>query len=490
MKLSNLNEFLEKNALHPINELVSPVNTQRNNFEFAFGFNAQGRPCVGFRGQSFKGNKNLCYECTNVEFIGELKQRIEAVDEMVKNCEWMVYDREKGTGYLRMMKVRVVNGNEHLVLVDIDGSNESDRNVQECSGIVDKTNHFSDHHARDKTDQAIVNYEHFYMLFKSCIDGHLQQLYNFLMNLPFTNVSLVFNRTKFEGISPGPSLIIKGASHLFQHIHNLKFKISFFTFFQTNIEMLIAIVEQIKAVKKNNPYLLDLCCGSLVLGMMLCSDYKEVIGVENNLECVKDFNVNRDVNEVKNCRIMGVDVNTVSVREIVRSILKEKTASRVSDGLNEKELNGNGEGGMISSQNVSNEENQQSTEKCHIGGEIITNDRFAVNKATDNTFATSYTTARLENETINREENITVILDPPRAGVNKRLIKKLRECTAIDELFYISCDFNQSIGNIKDLTRKESNAYKSGFVVVGTYAFDMFAGNKKVEVLYHLRRSK
>ncbi|ELA48349.1 hypothetical protein VCUG_00185 [Vavraia culicis subsp. floridensis] len=484
MKLSNLNSFLEKNALPPAKELVSPVNTQRNNFEFVFGFNAEGRPRVGFRGQSFRDNKNLCYECTNVEFIGELRQQIDLVNEMVDKHGWMVYDREKGTGYLRMMKVRVVNGNEHLVLVDIDGSNER-REEQVCSERREN--------AESSANQLDVSTERFFTLFKPCPDEHVLKLYEFLTGLPFANVSFAFNRTKFEGISPGPSFLVKGASHLFQHIHNLKFKISFFSFFQTNIEMLQAMIKRIKMEKKNNPYLIDLCCGSLVLGMMLCSDFEEVIGIENNPECVKDFGVNRNFNGVENCRIMGVDVNTVSISEIARRILEGKDENEVGGacdtGVNGKEVeksNGKDEnemGGAVNGQDLADAIDIPSNGKKIANKSAVR----MIDGSAGTTNSVAVHTTSID-ETVSTEKNITVVLDPPRAGVNKRLIKKLRECTAVDELFYISCDYNQSIGNIKDLTRKESKAYKSGFTVVGTYAFDMFPGNNKVEVLYHLVR--
>lgn len=488
MKLSNLNNFLEKNALPLAKELVSPVNTQRNNFEFVFGFNVEGRPRVGFRGQSFRDNKNLCYECTNVEFIGELRKQIDLVNEMVEKHGWMVYDREKGTGYLRMMKVRVVNGNEHLVLVDIDGSNER-REEQVCSDRCERREN-----EESGANQLYVSAERFITLFKPCPDEHVLKLYDFLTGLPFANVSFAFNRTKFEGISPGPSFLMKGASHLFQHIHNLKFKISFFSFFQTNIEMLQAMINRIKMEKKNNPYLMDLCCGSLVLGMMLCNDFEEVIGIENNFECVKDFGVNRNFNGVKNCRIMGVDVNTVSIAEIARRIFEGKDVNEMGSAcdtdLNSKEVDkSNGMGGN-SPQSAVNGQDLTGAIAIPSNGKKATNKECSVRMIDGNAGTTNSVAAHTTSidETVNSDKNITVVLDPPRAGVNKRLIKKLRECTAVDELFYISCDYNQSIGNINDLTRKESKAYKSGFTVIGTYAFDMFPGNNKVEVLYHLVR--
>ncbi|KRH93904.1 tRNA uracil-5-methyltransferase, tRNA-modifying enzyme [Pseudoloma neurophilia] len=82
----------------------------------------------------------------------------------------------------------------------------------------------------------------------------------------------------------------------------------------------------------------------------------------------------------------------------------------------------------------------------------------------------------------------TAILDPPRAGVHKDLIKKIRKSEEITELFYISCAYDKAITNITDLLREPSNAYGQAFHLVETTSYDMFVGTGGVEVLFHFRR--
>ena len=52
------------------------------------------------------------------------------------------------------------------------------------------------------------------------------------------------------------------------------------------------------------------------------------------------------------------------------------------------------------------------------------------------------------------------ILDPPRAGMPKKVISTLRRNDKIDSLVYVSCDASNNIaqGNIVDLCRDPSNS--------------------------------
>lgn len=82
----------------------------------------------------------------------------------------------------------------------------------------------------------------------------------------------------------------------------------------------------------------------------------------------------------------------------------------------------------------------------------------------------------------------TALLDPPRAGVNKKFIAKLRK-SDINEIFYISCDYKQSYQNILDLCKETSNQYQNKpFTIQSVDAFDMFPNTDKSEVLIHLTR--
>ena len=58
-----------------------------------------------------------------------------------------------------------------------------------------------------------------------------------------------------------------------------------------------------------------------------------------------------------------------------------------------------------------------------------------------------------------KDKDVVAILDPPRAGIGKKVISTLRLNDKIESLVFISCDSanNQAQGNIVDLCRETSN---------------------------------
>src|SRR6266498_2712149 len=67
------------------------------------------------------------------------------------------------------------------------------------------------------------------------------------------------------------------------------------------------------------------------------------------------------------------------------------------------------------------------------------------------------------------------IVDPPRAGVNKNVIKALRTCQAIEYFIYISCDHNAAIQNFMDICRPTSNSFPGiPFKPVKAFGVDLF----------------
>ncbi|CAG8519176.1 2902_t:CDS:10 [Cetraspora pellucida] len=83
------------------------------------------------------------------------------------------------------------------------------------------------------------------------------------------------------------------------------------------------------------------------------------------------------------------------------------------------------------------------------------------------------------------------ILDPPRAGVHKNVIKALRECKAIDYFLYVSCDCNLATQNFIDLCRPTTNNFPGiPFKPVRAVGVDLFPHAKQVELLIEFHRDR
>jgi tRNA (uracil-5-)-methyltransferase len=70
---------------------------------------------------------------------------------------------------------------------------------------------------------------------------------------------------------------------------------------------------------------------------------------------------------------------------------------------------------------------------------------------------------------------VIAIVDPPRAGLHKKVIQALRDCSRINRLVYISCNQKALAQDVVGLCRPESNSYRGPeFVPVRAIAFDLF----------------
>ena len=66
------------------------------------------------------------------------------------------------------------------------------------------------------------------------------------------------------------------------------------------------------------------------------------------------------------------------------------------------------------------------------------------------------------NSDIKKNMNIVAIVDPPRAGLHKRVLSVLRSVEPIESLVYVSCDSSNKMaqGNLVDLCRDSSKSLR------------------------------
>lgn len=355
-------------------EIIEKKNSLRNNFQFAFGRNPNFNETetdsiikkndIGFRGGKFIQNRNKVFFPENVKFIDDiLMKKLYEIrnllnDENLQNgIENLIFDRETLKGYLKMLMVRQ-SGEDFIVLV------------------------------------SIFNYEN---ILEN--EEKFSNLKNFLKLLPFENISIVSDESQFEGFKESEILKLGGKTDILYKMCGFNFSVSYFSFFQTNVVNFEQIVDEINPTNK---YLIDMCCGSGVIGICLSKKVEKILGIEINKESEKDFRKNQAMNDIKNYEFLNIDVNDF-----------------------------------------------------------------------DRTF----------------NENVSMVLDPPRAGVSKNVIKKIRNLKEINEIFYVSCDYKKIKQNIEDLCKTESKSYKNEpFKVHKIIGYDVFPETNKLEVLFLLKR--
>ncbi|CAF1648014.1 unnamed protein product [Adineta ricciae] len=87
------------------------------------------------------------------------------------------------------------------------------------------------------------------------------------------------------------------------------------------------------------------------------------------------------------------------------------------------------------------------------------------------------------------QQRLVAILDPPRAGVHRKVIQILRSAENIKVLGYIACNPHLATHNFVDLTRPRSRAYQGEpFVAVTSTAVDLFPHTPHYELFVLFQR--
>lgn len=79
------------------------------------------------------------------------------------------------------------------------------------------------------------------------------------------------------------------------------------------------------------------------------------------------------------------------------------------------------------------------------------------------------------------QDATVVIVDPPRKGLDPALVKALRQPNKLEQLIYVSCNWNSFQRDYEDLK-------KSGWKLVQAEAYLFFPGTNHIEILAELRK--
>ncbi|WP_250228552.1 23S rRNA (uracil(1939)-C(5))-methyltransferase RlmD [Anaeropeptidivorans aminofermentans] len=110
-------------------------------------------------------------------------------------------------------------------------------------------------------------------------------------------------------IRPDNVKLIYGRDYFYEKINGLIFKISPFSFFQTNSQGAERLYETVREFAgEDNSVIFDLYCGTGTIGQILSFKAKEVMGIELIEEAVAAANENTKLNGISNCRFIAGDV--------------------------------------------------------------------------------------------------------------------------------------------------------------------------------------
>ncbi|KAJ1654034.1 hypothetical protein IWQ61_005960 [Dispira simplex] len=385
--------------------VASPVHTgYRNKCEFTFGVTPNGEPDLGFMLGNFSSGVTRVANADHCLHVHpRAVQLVQKMRDYVSNVSpHPVYNQIERVGVWRLFVTRTQASGEDMVIVQYNPTNLSDEEQQTIQEDLKRL--FS-------TSEADF--------------------------VPVTSLYIQETPDQTNGISQkSPIVLLAGAPLIHEKLLDTQFQISPHSFFQVNTlgaERLYSIVRD-WAMGKPSPLvtsttegttdsvlsngsediLLDLCCGTGTIGILMAKYFRQVIGIELIPQAVEDANTNATAKGITNAKFIAGPVE---------KLLGSQLQQLKTDGV------------------------------------------------------------------IMDTSSVVAVLDPPRNGVNNKVLAAIRECPAIRRVVFVACDFKQSMKNIVDLCRPPSNRYPgTAFCCTQAVPVDLFPHTNACELVIELVR--
>lgn len=243
----------------------------RNKMEFSFGDTGQeGDISLGMK------KRNSYYEVVNAskcKLVSEdIRKVLYCVLNYFKNTNQKFYHRIKKEGTLRHLLVRQGKFTGEMIV-----------------GIV-------------TTNKMNIS-----------LDDLKNELLQLSLKGEIVGIAHIINDSVSDVIKADEVRLLFGRDYFYEKILGLKFKISIFSFFQTNSEGAEVLYNAVKKFsdEQNNKVIFDLYCGTGTISQLLSKNSEKVFGIEIIDEAMIAAKENSKLNGISNCNFISGDVNKV-----------------------------------------------------------------------------------------------------------------------------------------------------------------------------------
>lgn len=136
------------------------------------------------------------------------------------------------------------------------------------------------------------------------------------LNLQGTSVSIfhIVNDSLSDAVKADSLELLHGRDYIYDRLFDLTFKISVFSFFQTNTAMAEKLYSKVLefAGDTSGQVVLDLYCGTGTIAQILAKRSKRVLGIELVQEAVVAARENAKLNHLDNCEFIAGDVGEIT----------------------------------------------------------------------------------------------------------------------------------------------------------------------------------
>lgn len=141
----------------------------------------------------------------------------------------------------------------------------------------------------------------------------LNRLLNLDLKEKIVGVLRTINDNIADAVNPEKVTILWGQDYYIEEIMGLKFKVSAFSFFQTNVDAAEGLYKEAIDLIDNieGKLVFDLYCGTGTIGQVIAQRAKKVVGIEIVDEAVEVAKENAKLNGLTNCEFIAGDVYKV-----------------------------------------------------------------------------------------------------------------------------------------------------------------------------------
>ena len=282
----------------------SPVLTgYRNKMEYSFGDEYKGGPLA--LGMHKKGSFHDIVTVDSCQITsGDYNQILRAVLDFYTEKQVPFYKKMQHIGVLRHLVVRQAACSKDILVnlvTTTQGYSKNKDNLRIKDGSKPEEE-------LDKTRPAHLSDEE---LYDALFLGELQEK---LLSLPLegriVGILHTHNDSLSDAVIPEKIVTLYGQDYIYEEILGLRFKISPFSFFQTNSKGAEVLYETSRNYvgETKDKVIFDLYSGTGTIAQMLAPVAKKVIGVELVEEAVEAAKENAALNGLNNCEFIAGDV--------------------------------------------------------------------------------------------------------------------------------------------------------------------------------------
>lgn len=276
----------------------SPVQTgYRNKMEFSFGDAYKDGPLA--LGMHKKGSFYDIVTVDGCKIVDEDYNKIvRLILDFFAEKQIPYYKKMQHTGSLRHLVIRQTAANKEI-LINLVTTTQT-KNYPQSNFVVPEES--GEKKIPGDIYEDIKNY--------LCLQELQERLLSLPLNGKIVGILHTLNDSLSDAVIPEQIIKLYGQDYVYEEILGLKFKISPFSFFQTNSKGAEVLYETARSYigETKDKVIFDLYSGTGTIAQMLAPVAKKVIGVEIVEEAVEAAKENATLNGLSNCEFIAGDV--------------------------------------------------------------------------------------------------------------------------------------------------------------------------------------